>query len=246
MLSEIKNINPSKIFQKNSLPLLEVPKNVRIKFFKTGSLQFISHLDLQRTMARVLVRAGVPVWYTKGFNPHAKMIFAAPLSVGSQSICEYMDIKIDRELDFEIIKTQMNEELTSEMQVTDVYTPQTKFTDIGYSEYELEIFTDSSVCVANRISDLLSKSPLNIIKRTKSGEKETDISGMIKNVSVVCSEKSININALLATNSVDFLGPEYLMTALKNSDVFPQSNDKLFYNITRKRFLLFDMKTEFK
>jgi radical SAM-linked protein len=246
MLPETKNITSSKIFKKISLPVLEAPQTIRIKFFKIGSLQFISHLDLQRTMARVMVRAGIPVWYTKGFNPHAKMIFAAPLSVGSQSICEYMDIKIDRKLDFESIMNQMNEALTSEMQVTEVYIPQTKFEDIGYSEYEFEIFCDSSVCVANKISELLSKSPLNIVKRTKSGEKETDISGMIKNISVLCGEKSIKINALLATNSVDFLSPEYLMTALKNSGVFSQSNNKLFYNIIRKKFLLSDLKTEFK
>ena len=67
---------------KFTLPMLEVPRTVRIKFQKVGNLQYISHLDLQRSFNRVLVRAGLPLWYTKGFNPHIKMVFGMPLPVG--------------------------------------------------------------------------------------------------------------------------------------------------------------------
>ena len=51
---------------------------IRLKFKKTGRLQYISHLDLVRTMHKVIIRAGLPLWYTEGFNPKPKMIFAAP------------------------------------------------------------------------------------------------------------------------------------------------------------------------
>ena len=63
--------------------MLEEPKYIRFKFRKVGNLQYISHLDLQKAMAKVLVRAKAPLWYSKGFNPHAKLIFALPLSVGA-------------------------------------------------------------------------------------------------------------------------------------------------------------------
>ena len=88
MLSEKKMIPGEK---KLSLPMLEAPETVRIKFCKIGNLQFISHLDLQRTFHRVLVRANIPMWYTKGFNPHAKLVFGVPLSVGTESMCEMAD-----------------------------------------------------------------------------------------------------------------------------------------------------------
>ena len=45
MLSE-KKITPGE--KKLALPLLENPITVRIKFCKTGNLQFVSHLDVQR------------------------------------------------------------------------------------------------------------------------------------------------------------------------------------------------------
>ena len=81
-----KKITPGE--KKLALPMLDTPITVRIKFCKTGNLQFVSHLDLQRTFHRVLVRANIPMWYTKGFNPHAKLVFGLPLSVGTESICE--------------------------------------------------------------------------------------------------------------------------------------------------------------
>ena len=103
MLSEGKG----KLMQKKetlSLPELVPPKAVRLKFCKIGKLQYISHLDLQRTFNRILVRACIPVWYTQGFNPHIKLVFSTPLSVGSESLCEYLDIKLAREIPFEEIK----------------------------------------------------------------------------------------------------------------------------------------------
>ena len=43
---------------------------------------YISLLDMQRVMQRVLKRSGLPVWHTLGFNPHIYMTFACPLSLG--------------------------------------------------------------------------------------------------------------------------------------------------------------------
>ena len=40
---------------------LERPIYVRIKFEKTGKLQYISHLDLVRTMNKILIRANMPL-----------------------------------------------------------------------------------------------------------------------------------------------------------------------------------------
>ena len=49
---------------------------LRLRFRKTGRLRYISHLDLVRTMTKAVSRAKLPVWYTQGFNPVPKMVFA--------------------------------------------------------------------------------------------------------------------------------------------------------------------------
>ena len=66
---------------------------IRIWFTKTGEAFYISLLDLQRVMQRALKRSGLPVWYTLGFNPHIYMTFAAPLSLGQESLAETVDFK---------------------------------------------------------------------------------------------------------------------------------------------------------
>ena len=98
--------------QVKNLPYL----TIRFKFYKKGALQYISHLDLQRPMARVLVRAGIPMWYTQGYNPHAKVIFGLPLSVGTESECEFIDLRIDKDISPAEVKERLNRELTPEMQ----------------------------------------------------------------------------------------------------------------------------------
>ena len=74
-------------------------KTLRVKFEKTGKLQYISHLDLLRTMQTALRRAKVNMIYTEGFNPHMRIAFALPLSIGIESVCEYMDIRTEESVD---------------------------------------------------------------------------------------------------------------------------------------------------
>ena len=65
-------------------------KKVRLEFSKTGKAKFISHLDLNRALKSVFIRSKVAIWFTNGFNPHPKMVFALPLSVGAESITELL------------------------------------------------------------------------------------------------------------------------------------------------------------
>ena len=82
---------------------------VRISFEKKNEASYISLLDLQRVMQRVLKRSGLPVWHTLGFNPHIYMTFACPLSLGQESECECVDVKTEAEApDFEQWKAALN------------------------------------------------------------------------------------------------------------------------------------------
>ena len=112
-------INQSKLF-------------LRFKFVKKGSLQYISHLDLVRTMHKIIVRARLPLWYTEGFNPKPKMVFAAPLSVGTESVVEFVDIRLSEKTDLEEAKRILNEKMADDLQVISAYYPETKLTDLKW------------------------------------------------------------------------------------------------------------------
>ena len=105
---------------------------MRIKFKKVGSLQYISHLDLVRTMHKIIVRSHLPLWYTEGFNPKPKMVFAAPLSIGVESLAEYMDIRLVEEISPDEVKRRLNANMTDEMQVLDAYYAETKLTELKW------------------------------------------------------------------------------------------------------------------
>ena len=250
MLSQSEKL--SKLEEKKrilSLPDLERPRTVRLKFRKVGSLQYISHLDLQRTFMRVLTRACLPVWYTKGFNPHAKLVFSTPLSVGAQSEYEFLDLRIDREMSPEEIMTRLNRELTEELQITEAYLPKSDFSEISWATYEIAICTENaSVSLAEQMTKVLKTAPLLLTKRTKAGEKEIDIVPLIYEVEIKFQESdaTIRIHATLSATTGEFLNPEMLITALKREcGILSGDPMKEWYTIVRTSVLKADF-TKFR
>jgi radical SAM-linked protein len=157
-----------KPYSKDDYPMLEEPKYIRFKFRKVGNLQFISHLDLQKAMAKVLVRAKAPLWYSKGFNPHAKLIFALPLSVGAQSECEYLDVRVERAIPPLELMEHINAELTEELRFLDAYYPETKLEDIYWAEYDFDILTEGAdENLAREVEKLLCGEQVIILKKAK-------------------------------------------------------------------------------
>ena len=117
------------------------PITLRVKFCKVGNLQYISHLDLVRTMMKVIVRAKLPLWYTEGFNPKPKLVFAAPLSTGVESVCEFMDIRLTEKIEPKVAIEALNANMTFEMQAIDAYYPEEKMTALHWLEYSIRINT---------------------------------------------------------------------------------------------------------
>lgn len=195
----------------------ENPQPIRIKFKKVGNLQYISHLDLQRTFEKVIIRSGIPAWYTMGFNPHAKMVFGLPLSVGCQSVCELLDIRITEYMTFNEIKARLKTALTDELDVIEVYEPQMKLTEIGAARYTLTFETQGASAELADKAKKLFEAPVIMEKKGKAGVKEIDITAMIKSLEVRYDEASdrIVMNALLSAGQAETLSPEMLVTALR-------------------------------
>ena len=66
-----------------------------VVFEKGKTLRYIGHLDLMRAMQRALRRSGLPIRYSNGFNPHIRLSFAAPLSVGVVGLRELMEVPLE-------------------------------------------------------------------------------------------------------------------------------------------------------
>ena len=229
---------------------LDTTKTVRICFRKVGDLQYISHLDLQRTFARVLVRAKIPMWYTQGFNPHAKVIFGLPLSVGTESECEFIDLRLDRDISPAEVKDRLNRELTAEMQILEAYEPSTKFQDVKWARYEMRFHLENaSPSLAEDLQSLFTTSPLNAIKKSKAGDKEVDLTAMVKSIKSVYdpASREIRISALLSAGMADHLNPELLIKAAKDRGLILCGNPaEETYSILRTHVYTEDGVTDFR
>ena len=97
-----------------------MPQRVRVVFRKGGVLQWISHLDTMRTWERTLRRAGLPLVYSQGFSPHARIALAAPLPVGFEGERELMDIWLDPALDPAVVRGRLEPKLPPGLDVVEV------------------------------------------------------------------------------------------------------------------------------
>lgn len=244
-----------KSYSKDDYELLPEPRYVRFRFRKVGDLQYISHLDLQKAMGRVLVRAKVPLWYSKGFNPHPKLIFALPLSVGAQSECEFLDVRVERATPPDELLEHINFELTEELRFLEAYYAETKLEDIYWAEYDFSIRTEGADGeMANAVKDILCAEPLMITKKRKKDGKitvsQTDIAPFVRDVSVSFADGEIKINMKLSASinqTHPHINPESLITVLKEK-LGILSGDPLAeeYTIMRKRVYFEDATTDFK
>lgn len=68
----------------------------RIEFAKVGPICFISHLDLQKVMARIFKRAGLNIMHSEGYHMRPLISFGPALSLGINSLSEFFDVRVEQ------------------------------------------------------------------------------------------------------------------------------------------------------
>ncbi|MCI9145660.1 MAG: DUF2344 domain-containing protein [Eubacterium sp.] len=193
-------------------------REVRLRFSKTGRLKYISHLDINRAMSRAFKRAEIPLWYTEGFNPHPYMSFSLPLSLGVESLCESVDIRLIDSIDNADIKSRMNAVLPSDLKIVDVYDNFRDNSEIVYSDYVYKFqFADNEEALG-KISDLLSGEEITALKKGKQGRrkvlKETNIKPFIDRYNISIRDDIIILNIRLLAGGEKNLNPSLLFDTI--------------------------------
>ena len=195
-------------------------------------------------MMRALVKSHLPVWYTEGFNPIPKLAFASPLSVGCCGEREIADIKVTTDVsDGEILDT-LKKNLPDGIGVSGVYTAATKFRLIKWAENDIVVTAkEVDPALPEKIKKLFG-SPVIMMKRTKSGERECDITKYIKRIDARLTDTGFVVTAVTGADSEGYLNPEYVISAVNRE--FGAERDGDHHVIVRKRLLLEDGETEFR
>ena len=213
MVSEEKKVNR---------PCDNTPIRLRFRFRKVGRLRYISHLELVRTVSKAATRAGIPCWFTQGFNPVPKIVFGTPMSVGMESECEFVELRLTERVDPADALDRLNAATPAELTFLEAYYPDNKLTDQCFAEYEILVRTDKDAdTLAAAFRALLSDPDLTCRSLTHGKANERVVGRQTADAKVeVTGEHALRLTMTLGTSQGEFLNPDYVMIALDQQTRF--------------------------
>ena len=199
---------------------------------KTGSLAYISHLDMMRLFLRVLRMSGLRPAYSEGFNPHPKMSFALPLPLGIYSVCELLEFETCERADTAPFmhtdsRTEkvpapviiVNEKLPEGVRVRawcrkpeSVKKSLASLTDAAVYEYMCDGIADAP----GKLETLFTKESIKILKRDKKTgtDTEKEIRGQMRGYRIVKDMRGRMLaEVTLSAAPGNTLGPAAFFTA---------------------------------
>ncbi|WP_294403687.1 TIGR03936 family radical SAM-associated protein [uncultured Clostridium sp.] len=197
-----------------------------VKFTKEENIKFISHLDVLKTIQKNIRRADLPIEYSQGFNPHMTTSIAQPLSVGVYSSCEYMDMVLVEEMKEDEIIARLNatapggikyiSALAIPYKEGEKKVPQA-MAMIDGARYTIKVKYSDVAGLEEEVNKLLAMDEWNIIKKTKKGQKETNIKAMVHEFKFWIKDNALVINTLTSTGSREHLSADLLVKFIQEN-----------------------------
>lgn len=191
---------------------------VRIWFEKRGEAAYISLLDLQRVMHCALKRSGLPVWYTKGFNPHIYLAFSCPLALGQESLCESCEVKTEEETpDYEAWAEALRPALPEGLRLVSIGPAVMKMGRIQAADYTITL----PASAAQALDAYNARESVLVEKKTKSGKKQLDLKQYIPSVPYKVNGEQASFSIRLPAGDALNLNPALLVGHLQEQYGLP-------------------------
>ncbi len=216
----------------------------RILFTKTGDAVWMSHLDLMRLFQRAFKRAGLPLTHTQGYNPRPSVSIALPLSVGVESVCEFLDFDLEGEgVPCDEITSRLNAVLVPGIRVLQTYENGAKLKELSFLQCEIILEYDTGVPEGAEecIIALFRRENLIVDKKGKNGIVQQDIIPMIRRVDLSqLDEHTLVLSALICCQNPS-LNPMQLVAAIEHylpqcAPNFTKCRRMEIYNTQEKQF----------
>lgn len=217
-----------------------------IKFTKESNIKFIAHLDLMRTIQKVIRRTDLPVEYSKGFNPHIEMSIAQPLSVGVYSSGEYMDLILEEDINEQEVIDKLNAKTASGIKFllakkfyiieNERRLPQSMAL-IDACRYTIMIKYENVDNLEDQMEELLNNPDWTTIKKSKKGERELNIRPLIFDFKYWIKDSNLVINTQLRSGSKEHLSADVVVRYIKEKTT--NVNNKAFVDIRREEMYFY-------
>ncbi len=161
-------------------------QRVRIRYTKEGRARYLSARDLTSVWERALRRADLPIAYSEGFHPHAKVSFPDALPVGVASTGDYAELTFAAPIDPGPALARLSAQLPGGMDITtylDVPDGAPKLARmLDATLWEL-LWPDASDVAARafvqelerRADALLAADSVEVVKHRPSGDRTLDV-----------------------------------------------------------------------
>ncbi len=208
--------------------------NYILKYSRDDRVKYISHLDFVRLFHRTIRRTGMNFMFSQGFNPHPIMTVAQPLSVGVTSDCEYMKVGFDGEYSEKEILETINGSFPpgyKALAAKKVEGKEIDLTKLDRAVYTVEVEYEGNADV----EALLKNKELKVMKKSKSGIKESDIRPYIYSIEKDSDENGIlTLKMCIAIGNAYNLKPQSVIDAM---EIYLDNFKAGFMNIHRNSMM---------
>ena len=148
---------------------------LELEFSIAGMLRFISHLELQHFMARLMLRAGLPVYFSQGFNPRPKISLPVPRSVGISSLDDRARIELEGEISADQAMEKIKPLLPFEMVINRVWISESDSLQRAEAiEWEIDLSGCDTESIQEKIKEI-ERGPVLTTRQFKKTNKEYTI-----------------------------------------------------------------------
>jgi radical SAM-linked protein len=165
-------------------------QRLRLRYAKRGRLRFSSHRDFQRAFERAIRRAGVPMAYSAGFNPHPKISYAGAAPTGTASEAEYLEIAVVEHCDPDAVRKALDESLPPGLDVLEVVEARGgSLPDrITASVWRVELPTVTPADAQVAVDGFLAADSVPVERVMKDGRRQLDARVPVVSLAVSASE----------------------------------------------------------
>lgn len=189
-------------------------------------MKFVSHLDMNRFMTRLVNKGKIPVWFTEGFNQHAYFNFAVPLTLGFEGEYEILDLRIiDPDYTNEQLLADLNRVSIPDIEFFKVEAPVFKMKEIAFAEFQVtfEALTEESI---TKIKAFFERESIITQKTTKKGgKKDIDIAPLIKKAEL-CGN---TLTLILTAGNENNLNPTLVLKTMFETEQL----EPIYYTVKR-------------
>ncbi|HMM05111.1 MAG TPA: TIGR03936 family radical SAM-associated protein [Clostridiales bacterium] len=211
----------------------------RVNYEVKGNLAFLSHLEIMRLWQRAILRGGLPVAWSNGFNPRPKLSLGPARGVGIEGCSEYFDVELKTEVSSEELVKKLNDILPQGIFIIAVR-------EIPQSGKMLEAVIDEAVYKVTFLKGLpadaevktaafLETKAVPFIRKSPKGSKEVDLRAFVNGIEI----KGDEIHLSLKTGPAGSIRVTELLTVFGYWDIIKDIRIQrlgLFVTVGTKRF----------